>query len=146
MKYTHDMLQNSIKELANDIENGMSQNEEEYDFVVGLTRGGLVPAVCLSHTLNVPMISINWSTRDSCISYLDQQTLQRIKGKKILIVEDIVDSGETLKSLCEALKDVCVFDIAALVYNTSQSIKPRYYDVTIDRKVYADWIDFFWEM
>ena len=34
------------------------------DVVVGLTRGGLVPAVQLSHMFNVPLIPLNISLRD----------------------------------------------------------------------------------
>ncbi len=37
------------------------------DYIVGLTRGGLIPAVMLSHYLNVPMYSLGVSLRDSNI-------------------------------------------------------------------------------
>lgn len=145
MDYTYDMFQNSIDMLADEIEIHMSQTEEEYDYVVGITRGGLVPAVNLSHKLGIRMIAVNWSTRDSDIRVLSEETLDLIRGKRILIVEDIVDSGKTLSQLTEALKDVCIVDIAALVYNTDQSIEPKFHAVTIDRKEYSDWINFFWE-
>jgi uncharacterized protein len=35
------------------------------DYVVGLTRGGLIPAVMISHYLNVPMYSLSVSLRDN---------------------------------------------------------------------------------
>ena len=34
------------------------------DYIVGVTRGGLIPAVMLSHYLNVPMHTLNVSLRD----------------------------------------------------------------------------------
>jgi xanthine phosphoribosyltransferase len=35
------------------------------DYIVGLTRGGLIPAVMISHYLNVPMYSLGVSLRDN---------------------------------------------------------------------------------
>ena len=50
--------------------------------VGGLPRGGLIPAVMLSHTLNIPFVS--------------QANIAGVDGN-ILIVDDICDSGKTLK-------------------------------------------------
>jgi xanthine phosphoribosyltransferase len=35
------------------------------DYIVGLTRGGLIPAVMISHYLNIPMYSLGVSLRDN---------------------------------------------------------------------------------
>ena len=35
------------------------------DYIVGLTRGGLIPAVMVSHYLNIPMYSLSVSLRDN---------------------------------------------------------------------------------
>lgn len=48
----------------------------------GLPRGGLVPAVMLSHKMGIPFVS--------------QANIAKVPGN-ILIVDDICDSGETLK-------------------------------------------------
>ena len=37
------------------------------DYIVGLTRGGLVPAVMISHYFNIPMHTLSVSLRDSAI-------------------------------------------------------------------------------
>lgn len=37
------------------------------DYIVGLTRGGLIPATMLSHYLDIPMHTLNVSLRDSSI-------------------------------------------------------------------------------
>ena len=44
-----------------------SMNDQNWrpDYIVGLTRGGLVPAVMLSQYLNIPMHTLNVSLRDS---------------------------------------------------------------------------------
>lgn len=48
----------------------------------GLPRGGLIPAVMLSHKMGIPFVS--------------QANIVKVPGN-ILIVDDICDSGETLK-------------------------------------------------
>lgn len=138
MDYTYEMFQRGLDHLVDQIDG-------DYKYIIGVTRGGLIPAVFLSHRLGIPMISINWSTRDSGIKTIDQSILNLIKGNKILIVEDIVDSGQTLKQLLVEMLQHCDVDVAALIYNTQQPIEPKFYDVTIDRTEYAHWINFFWE-
>ena len=138
MDYTFEMFQRGVDHLVDQIDG-------DYQYIIGVTRGGLIPAVFLSHRLGIPMISINWSTRDSGIKSIGNDTIKLLQDKKVLIVEDIVDSGKTLTEMIDSLRDVCSFHVAALIYNTSQNIVPEFYDVTIDRTEYAHWINFFWE-
>ena len=67
------------------------------DYIVGLTRGGLLPAVMISHYLNIPMQSLDISLRDGgeCTSNLGMAE-DAFAGKNILIVDDINDQGSTL--------------------------------------------------
>ena len=67
------------------------------DYIVGLTRGGLLPAVMISHYLNIPMQSLDVSLRDGgeCTSNLGMAE-DAFAGKNILIVDDINDQGSTL--------------------------------------------------
>ena len=85
------------------------------DYVVGLTRGGLIPAVMLSHYFGVPCETLKVSLRDDgkCESNLwmaedafgyvpveEQSTLgcrwDPAHRKNILVVDDINDSGKTI--------------------------------------------------
>ena len=67
------------------------------DYIVGLTRGGLLPAVMISHYLDVPMQSLDISLRDGgeCVSNLGMAE-DAYNGKNILVVDDINDQGSTL--------------------------------------------------
>lgn len=72
------------------------------DYIVGLTRGGLVPAVLLSHELDVPCETLKVALRDgeeqeSCYWMAEDA----YEGKKILIVDDINDTGATFKWIRE---------------------------------------------
>jgi hypoxanthine phosphoribosyltransferase len=68
------------------------------DYVVGITRGGLQPALMISHYLSIKMHTLNVSLRDStdsCESNL-WMAEDAFNGKNILIIDDINDSGDTL--------------------------------------------------
>lgn len=68
------------------------------DYVVGITRGGLTPANLISQYLGCPMETVKVSLREgkeSCESNL-WMAEDAYDGKKILIVDDINDTGSTL--------------------------------------------------
>lgn len=57
-------------------------------FVTGVPRGGLIPAVLISHKFNIPFIGLEAA-----------KTLPGELKKKILVVDDIADSGNTLEQI-----------------------------------------------
>lgn len=84
------------------------------DYIIGLTRGGLIPAVLISHILDVPMIAVNYSSAVGAGDNKNHQNaLPAIYGgtvsgtgelpaaPNLLIVDDICDSGHTLKEVYE---------------------------------------------
>jgi hypoxanthine phosphoribosyltransferase len=115
------------------------------DVVVGLTRGGLVPAVMLSHKLGVPMTTIQWSTRD----YPAKETLESLRNyRHVLIVDDICDTGESLNTLLYDMKVVAPItrvETAVLAVKQNQPYRPNYYWMSIYPKDTDAWVDFFWE-
>lgn len=132
--------------------NKIKSSNIEYGLVLGLTRGGLIPAVVLSHRIGVPMETVQWSFRDT-----DKQNSWALNGilnfadpsKRILVVDDICDSGKTLVSLFEYMNRCYYyfagFDSAVLINNTSQPFKPTYCPTIIDRNHDKRWITFPWE-
>lgn len=144
MYYTYEMFTDDCFRIVDEIKTAKKQ----YDYIVGVARGGSIPAVYLSHRLNLPMKNVSWSTfhaeqmRESAIDVADDI----FEGKKILIVDDILDSGRTMKELmndwgCKR-NDI---DIAVLVYNVGQDIIPTFYGRQINKNLNNEWIDFWWE-
>ena len=94
-----------IEDMTSDIIQQIAVDGEGFkpDYVVGLTRGGLIPATMISHYFEVPMHTLEIKLRDHAVepesnTWMAQDALD---GKKILIVDDINDTGETLSWIKE---------------------------------------------
>jgi hypoxanthine phosphoribosyltransferase len=111
-----------IKEYVNKIAFQMYKDNWRPDYIVGLTRGGLIPAVYMSHMLDIPMETLKVALRDGAggesncwmaedaFGYLSASTVPRPEGeptsdpalrKNILILDDINDTGATLDWIIE---------------------------------------------
>jgi hypoxanthine phosphoribosyltransferase len=136
----------SFEKFSEDIQSLIKQIRESntnYDYVVGIKRGGLIPATCLSHALKIPLYSFTWSTRDFPYQEKHSSVLQPLS--KILLVDDICDSGETLIKIKE-LFSFCNIDTAVLLYNEDQVHIPTYYAEKFSRLNQKEFIDFWWEI
>ena len=111
-------------------------------FVVGVHRGGLIPAVALSHTFACPMVC---GFPRPCQPYLtNAPTMTR---PNIILVDDIIDSGETMKLMSGLL--VREYPDCHLLTATLVAKWNRHDDVDIvgDLKKFKDdeWVVFTWE-
>ena len=80
----------------------LAQSDWRPDYIIGITRGGLLPAVMISHYFNVPCHSLKISLRDGNADDCETNCWMAddaYEGKNILIVDDINDSGATLNWL-----------------------------------------------
>lgn len=144
MKYTEADFLHDIDRM----EHAIISSGKHYDYIVGIVRGGAIPAVCLSHRLELPMKCVSWSTfhADQMKESAWDIAEDIHDGKRILVVDDILDSGRTIKELLqdwEAKRDQ--IDIAVLVYNTDQQTTPDYYGRKIDKSKDPSWVTFWWE-
>jgi len=136
------------------------------DYVVGLTRGGLVPANLISQYLGCRMETLKVSLRDDteCESNLwmaeDAFGHEMEQPKNILIVDDINDTGATLNYIREDWASGCFPDnlrwtevwgqnvrVAVLVDNESSKneIPVSYSAVDLNKAEQDCWIVFPWE-
>ena len=136
------------------------------DYVVGLTRGGLVPANLISQYLGCRMETLKVSLRDDteCESNLwmaeDAFGHNMEHPKNILIVDDINDTGATLNYIREDWPSGCFPDnprwtevwgsnvrVAVLVDNESSKseIPVSYSAVDLNKAEQDCWIVFPWE-
>jgi xanthine phosphoribosyltransferase len=126
MKIYH--TEKHLKTWLHKIIRELSHDNWKPDYIVGLTRGGLIPATMLSHYLEVPLQTLNVSLRDSelgpesnlwmaeeAFGYVpadEQETLKSrwdiSRRKNILIVDDINDSGATLQWIKDDWQSGCL--------------------------------------
>ena len=87
-----------IHEMVNKISFQMFKDGWRPDYIVGLTRGGLVPAVIMSNALDIPMHTLKVNLRDHVQGSESNLWMSEdaFNGKNILIVDDINDTGATL--------------------------------------------------
>jgi hypothetical protein len=136
------------------------------NLVVGLTRGGLLPATLLSHRLGVRMNSLDVSLRDGSGEGKPILTMSNIPvymthTSKILIVDDINDSGETFEWIRtdwlsrSASNDLMgygkewpsdIIKFAALLHNEPSTSTTDVYAKTINKDIDPQWIVFPWEI
>ena len=104
---------------------------KDVDYIVGIPRGGLILAVTLSHKLDIKHMTVDHLEKLEDLNFLNYDR------KKILIVDDISDSGQTLKYYKKAGYTTATLDVRSTTIT-----KPNYYVNWIDN---ADWIVYPWE-
>lgn len=143
--FTHDQLVAGVHAIAEAVA-GWSPT-----LLVGVGRGGLTPAVYLSHRIGLPLVSVDHSTRiapfgEELVAVLARRTRD---GERLLFVEDINDSGKTIAELRMALSAAGAVAgqvrFAVLLDNCRSSQRVEYRAQTIDRAVQKDWFVFPWE-
>jgi len=149
----------------------MIQSNWRPDYVVGLTRGGLLPAVLLSHWFNVPCHTLkvslrddgadnesNWWMAEDAFGYDETFPTEGNAPKKILIVDDINDTGATLEWIKQDWRSTCLPDnpnwehvwhrnvrFAVLVNNLASPTKVDYAAMEINKAEQDVWIEFPYE-
>lgn len=92
---------------------------EKYRAILGIARGGLIPAIYLSHLLDLPLLF---------------QLPEKGDTNDILVVDDLVDTGKTIKGLLQ--------DTAVIFYKPRSIVKPTFYVTEVPND---EWIVFPWE-
>ena len=116
------------------------------DTIVAVARGGLCLSHFLASKLNLRDVqSINAISYDkNRQSNLNIQNIPSLKNKtKILLVDDIADSGKTLQEVVKVLNNKYIdLDITTLTifYKKTSIIKP---DIYLHQN--ENWVEFFWE-
>jgi len=144
---------NDVQRQVQELVRQMWQDRWVPEYVVGITRGGLTPANLISQYLGVPMETLKVSLRgeepDCESNFWMAEDADR--GRRILIVDDINDSGDTLNWIREdwgqSVRWGDSVRVAVLYDNeASDSIHtPDYSAESINKAADPQWIVFPWE-
>ncbi len=138
--YSYEEFRKDLKHLCQKIEGW------EFDAILAIARGGMTMAHMMGEYFNKrEVLSLN------SVGYEDNVKLKEVKifnipelfsFKRVLIVDDIIDSGESMDKVLKVLKkkyDKVSFKTAVIFQKENALIKADFWV----RRPQA-WIDFFW--
>jgi len=135
-------VEEDIRALADKIR----ASGEQFDAILGIARGGLVPAMLLSDSLdqhNIATIRMRLYKNGKKLESLEilDWPAASMEGKNILVVDDISDTGETLSQLKTWLstQNVSGFKIACLHSKPKTDLKPDFYSRELDGWICYPW-------
>ncbi len=139
--YPYETFRADLKALTSKI-------DKPFDAIVGIARGGMLIAQMLGEYYNLRAVFCL-----NALAYDDTRKRDAVRlynlpdlstYRSVLVVDDIVDSGDTMKEVLSTLQarfaDIG-FESAALFYKQSASFVPTWYV-----KEPEGWIDFFWSV
>jgi hypoxanthine phosphoribosyltransferase len=119
------------------------------DIIVGVARGGWIPARILSDLLQIPKLANVTAqfylgiAKTKHEPALTQPVSVSVKGKKVLVVDDLADTGKSLQLVNSHLKNQGASEVRTVaIYRKPWSITtPDYYEKETNK-----WIVFPWEL
>ena len=108
-----------VEDLVDILHSNIIESHFKIDHIYGIPRGGLIPAVLLSHKMNIPLTNYMYT-------------------KNTLIIDDICDSGKTLE-------DVLSDNPTAVLHYKSHTSRSTP-DLYASKFNSDDWIIYPWEL
>ncbi len=140
--YSYELFKEDTQKLVN------SCRDYEPEILLAVARGGLTLAHLMAQALDMRNLYTLNSIHYEGELKLDTFNVFNIPdvshAKKVLVIDDIVDSGETMQEILKILKEKfpnVEFKLATLFYKNSAILQPDY---TVREA--NEWIDFFWEV
>lgn len=154
-------IENQVKDIAVKI----WKSDWRPDYIVGIHSGGAIPAVMLAKMLGIKSYSLDVRLREgddqgpesNC--WMSEDAFGHGKDPmKILIIDDINDSGATIEWIMNDWRSTCLphderwdsiwgnsVRTAVLINNMSSRVDVDYFSVEIDKSENDCWIVFPWE-
>jgi hypoxanthine phosphoribosyltransferase len=137
----YDMLLSQTKKIQH--------KQYQPDTIIAIAKGGVIPARLLSDLLETAQLSsIEIEFYKDIAQPMPEPTLKKpisttVKGKKVLVVDDISDTGRSLKLAQTYLQEQGALEVrTATLYFKPQSItKPDFYE-----RQTCNWVVFPWEI
>jgi len=144
LKVSWDEVEELVENLA-----GKIVSSYRFDLLVGVLRGGMIVAHLLSDILGIDEIypvgcsSYTDIYKHSQVRVYHPLIIDSLEDKSLLVVDDVADSGETLKTIVQkviAPKHPREYRTATLHIKPWSTFKPDYYVDVVDA-----WIVYPWE-
>ncbi len=126
-------------------------NKKNFTHVIGISRGGLLPATVISYALDAKLLVLGLSSYDdttgkqtSKVDITQDIDFDKLpEDSKLLIVDDKIDTGNTINYVKERIGNKFkLVRYATLFAEKSVKNKVDHYGVLVPDET---WIDFPWE-
>ena len=148
MKYLK-LTWSDIENACINITKKIKDSKIPFDTIVSIGRGGMIPARLLSDCLSISQVYLfnvklyrGINQKNSSVSKEFFQP--NIQKKHVLLVDDLMDSGETIEATFSDFNTRGCSDlqIATILCKNHVTRRPSYYDIVCDKE---DWVIFPWE-
>jgi uncharacterized protein len=120
--------------------------KQEFDIIVAITRGGMIPACLMAQLLNIRDIdALNIEYYAGASKTLEQPFIfpkryDHINSRKVLVVDDLTESGKTLNYALDYLKQFRPSDLKVFTVfkKKSSPFNPDYFL----KEIPDEWVNF----
>lgn len=157
MKHTFESLSwPQVDSLARSLTAQIKDGSDKFDVILAVTRGGMVPATLLSQSLqlrNVLTTTVIFYSDDGDQffgmtepRFLSFPSAHSLKDRRVLIVDDVWDSGRTACAVRERVRraQAAIVKVAVLHFkpleNNYSDLKPDFFGCETD-----NWLVYPWE-
>lgn len=119
----------------------------DYDpeVIIGITRAGVIPGAVVSSILGADFHAIRISRKEGEEAVRERPAIfsevpAAVRGKRVLIVDEITTSGDTLRLALAAVRDAGPAEVrTATSFARSTGYQPDYAALTMDAYVIFPW-------
>ena len=147
--YSYNYISYSAINLANDIKNSF-----EPDYILAISGGGLIPSRMIRKVINKPIISLTIKYYDENDQIMDSPEIiqwvdrELIENKKILIIDEIDDTGKTLDFIINKLKEYNPNELClGVIFNKKKEKAYNFEEIKYfcSEEIDDNWVVFPWE-
>lgn len=119
----------------------------DYDpeVVIGIARAGVIPAAVVASILGIDFYSLQITRREGDEQVRDRPEIfsevpREVRGKRVLIVDEITSSGDTLRLALAAVRDARPAEVrTATSFARTGGYRPDFSALTMDAEVVFPW-------
>jgi hypoxanthine phosphoribosyltransferase len=115
------------------------------EVIVGIARAGVIPAAVIASMLRLDFYSMKISRKEGDETVRDRPEVfsaapRQVRGRRVLIVDEITTSGDTLRLALAAVRGVGPAEVrTATSFARTTGFQPDYSALTMDANVIFPW-------
>lgn len=117
----------------------------EPEVIIGITRAGVIPAAVVASIMDVDFYSLKISRKEGDETVRERPAIfsevpAAVTGKRVLIVDEVTTSGDTLRLALAAVRDKRPAEVrTATSFARTSGYQPDYSALTMDALVIFPW-------